>query len=204
MTQDAARLFEQAYELHPDPDILFNMCQARRQLRQYRKAIFLCKSYLRNKPGAANREDVAALIVEMERLDAAQQRADRSPPEGVRRPSGPAVAPLIMPEPWYADRWGWVTAGSGTALLLVGTGAFLWAGPLDADARATVDAAEALSLHEDADTRRLVGAVSTVAGGVAFVAGVAMLVHQSKSKHEAAAPARVVVGPGWLGIQGRF
>jgi tetratricopeptide (TPR) repeat protein len=65
---DAIKLFEESYDIHPFPEALFNLGQAWRQKGDYRKAVFYYKAYLRNKPNAANRKEVEKLISESERV----------------------------------------------------------------------------------------------------------------------------------------
>jgi tetratricopeptide (TPR) repeat protein len=84
--------FEEAYKLNPAPNILYNLGQAHRQKKNYEKALFYFKQYLRNKPTAANRPEVERLIGEIDVLIAAQEKSNEHPPEGV-------VAPPPAPPP---------------------------------------------------------------------------------------------------------
>src|SRR5262249_27654546 len=51
----AVQKFEEAYRINPAPNILFNLGQAHRKLKDYEKALFYFRTYLRNKPAASNR-----------------------------------------------------------------------------------------------------------------------------------------------------
>jgi tetratricopeptide (TPR) repeat protein len=77
---EAAREYEAAFELKPDPALLFNIGQAHRFARDYEKAIAAFRSYLRRLPRAANREEVESRIREMQRLLDQQQSSLQHPP----------------------------------------------------------------------------------------------------------------------------
>src|SRR5262245_46389422 len=55
---EAIVLFEQAYEIWPYPEALYNLGQSWRRKKNYEKATFYFKSYLRNAPDAKNRQEV--------------------------------------------------------------------------------------------------------------------------------------------------
>lgn len=68
--------YERAYALVPKPELLFNMGQAQRNLERWEEAIFSFEGYLRDASSAPDREEVRALIAD---LEAEAQRA-RDPP----------------------------------------------------------------------------------------------------------------------------
>src|SRR5689334_2733020 len=55
---DAIRLYEQAYEIWPHPETLFNLCQAHRQKKDLEAAVRYCKAFLRNDPKTDRREQI--------------------------------------------------------------------------------------------------------------------------------------------------
>ena len=59
--------FKQAYAISGAPGLLFNIAQAYRLVGDYKQALYFYKTYIRLQPGAANRADVEARIVEMEK-----------------------------------------------------------------------------------------------------------------------------------------
>jgi len=79
--------FKDAYRLFPDPVFLYNLGQCERQLGHFEEAIRFYRSFLREQPKAANRQEVAHKIEEMEA--AIKNRA----PEPVVAPGGEPVAP---------------------------------------------------------------------------------------------------------------
>ncbi|HUT99998.1 MAG TPA: tetratricopeptide repeat protein [Myxococcota bacterium] len=82
---DALGEYTKAYKLLPLPAFLFNIGQCQRQLKNYGRAIFFFKGYLREKPDAKNRALVGDLIKEclaekkakekQARIDAERKRA---------------------------------------------------------------------------------------------------------------------------------
>jgi hypothetical protein len=122
--QEALQDFKEAYRLFPDPVFLFNAAQCERQLGSPDEAIKFYRSYLRNKPDAANRREVlrridemqAALAAEKSTVDepprslsppeVAEQGADRAVAAEVSRPlaigsptPAPTVSPALSPTP---------------------------------------------------------------------------------------------------------
>jgi tetratricopeptide (TPR) repeat protein len=85
---EAVKLWRQGYEVKGDPIFLFNIAQAYRQLKDYQKAIFYYKGYLREQPSATNRADVEAKISELQKLLDASQNATEGPPKGIATPEG--------------------------------------------------------------------------------------------------------------------
>jgi tetratricopeptide (TPR) repeat protein len=60
--------YTQAYELVPTPALLFNIGQCHRLLKNYERAIFFFRGYLRDKPDAPNRTVVDGLVADSQRL----------------------------------------------------------------------------------------------------------------------------------------
>ena len=80
---EAYRLYQESYDVFEDPPILFNICQVRRKLGEYEKALETCKAFLRNFPAAPNRPQVQRLIKTLEaQLEALKNTAAKSPPQG--------------------------------------------------------------------------------------------------------------------------
>ena len=121
--------YEAAYERKPLPGFLYNIAQCHRNLGNYKQAIFGYRSYLRQVPGAANREAVLALIDELEdqqrELEAAaeRERAEREPP--------PPPSRREPRRPLYKRAWFW---GGVAAVAAVTVGIAVVAGGSDAPA----------------------------------------------------------------------
>jgi tetratricopeptide (TPR) repeat protein len=204
---EAVTLFLEAYDVWPFPDILFNLCQAHRQLKNFDKALFYCRSYLRNRPDAPNHDAVATLIESMEKTAAAQDTTTALPPPGVEHP-GAHPALVVKKEgkvrPWYQDRWGWAVVGGG--LLVAGGGGWLLgdADDMDANARTLVDQDKRADEHVRAANERTIGVITTIAGGALIAAGVVKLALPNHERGPAIPATALVVGPCWLGVQGTF
>lgn len=103
--QEALQDFKEAYRLFPDAVFLFNVAQCERQLGNLDEAIKFYRSYLRNKPKAPNRQEVARRIDEMQAaLDAKKAAAEKpalnlGPPAAADEPRAPAPAALAVPLP---------------------------------------------------------------------------------------------------------
>jgi tetratricopeptide (TPR) repeat protein len=92
---DAAREYEQAYELRDDPALLFNIGQAYRLGGEYAKAVGAYKAYLRRAPKAKNRVDVEARINDLQQLIVAQSHTREAPPTGPENLSGDMTTPPV-------------------------------------------------------------------------------------------------------------
>lgn len=199
----AVELFQQAYDIWAYPEILFNLCQSWRQLKDYERAVFMCKSYLRNKPDAANRDDVEDLVLEMEQIHEAQRVNAERPPEGVARP-GNALRPSDTPPParraWYADRWAWTITLSGAVVGGVGVGLLVSASGLESEAASARSEIERDARLDDAASRKTLGTTVCVVGALLVATGVTLLAWNPSGDRVD----RIAVGPGWMSIAGRF
>ena len=86
--------FEKAYQLSGDAALLFNLGQAQRQLGHTSEALRLYRTYLRERPGAANRDVAEKQIKE---LEAQEGRETRKPPAAPKPASVPPVPPPNAP-----------------------------------------------------------------------------------------------------------
>lgn len=203
--EDAVKTFEQAYAIWPFPEILFNLCQGNRQLKRYERAIFFCKSFLRNRRDAANRAEVSDLVTDMQKILDAQNANEDIPPAGVQRPAMRALHPVRRSRnrrAWYSDRWGWVATGAGAMVAGIGVGIYLSADGLRGDAGQAGTESERSALLDEAGTREILGATGMVVGAVFVVAGVALFGWNPEPAQPAGTS--VGVGPGWIGLQGSF
>ena len=129
---DAAREFEAAYQIKPDPALLFNLAQAYRFAGKNQPALIAYRSYLRNLPNASNRAQVEASIAELQRIVDEQQHAQKSPPVETLTPGQPNETPTVVATtpppppartPVYKRWWLWTAVGVVAATgLAVGLG----------------------------------------------------------------------------------
>jgi tetratricopeptide (TPR) repeat protein len=196
---EAIKLFEQAYEVYPYPEALYNLGQAWRQRGDLKKAVFYYRSYLRNKPDAENRLQVEERIAELERLIQQQEQSKQKPPQGTEEPDRSSAAPrpgAISTEvgdesasapssssPWYADTVAWTVTGIGALGLGVGTG-FLIAADAKRDELKTASEFEKPSIRDEADKRERIGVVGLAGGGAVAFLGVVLLVRNPRPARE--------------------
>jgi hypothetical protein len=108
---DAALVFEKAFELRPDPAILYNAAQAHRLAGEKTRALDLYESLLRLYGDRFKRVEISQHIAELKHAIDADQRASGSPPvdtlpsEAVNKPTPrPVVASSTSPPPRPAPR----------------------------------------------------------------------------------------------------
>jgi tetratricopeptide (TPR) repeat protein len=117
--QEALDQYKTAYRIAPLPGFLFNLGQCHRNLKQYEKAIFAFRSYLRKRPEAQNRDAVLLLIKELQRKieERDRQKVPIYVPES--RPITDTNPPPPPPTPIYKRWWLWTlvaVAAGGAAV----------------------------------------------------------------------------------------
>jgi tetratricopeptide (TPR) repeat protein len=132
--------FKSAYELHPDPALLFNIGQCHRMLGHAQEAAYAYRAYLRELPDAPNREEVERLRAAMEQQ--VHRKVDVTPPATTaerpaanppgaqaspRSTSATAAAPTHH-RPLYKRWWLWTAVGA-VAAIAVGVGVGVGAAP---------------------------------------------------------------------------
>jgi tetratricopeptide (TPR) repeat protein len=180
---------QQAYELDPIPGILFNLGQCHRALRHWDRAEFFYRGYLRKKPDAKNRQEVIALIAEMQ----AKEKEQAAPPPSAAPAPGPilveaAPPPVAMPTGSSAPTaaitetpsrpvpvGAWVTGGLGVAAIAVGVVFAVLASNLSSqDTKQPASGVWVHSLSQSAFQNENSDAIATnslIYGGAAVLAG---------------------------------
>lgn len=205
---EAIGQFTEAYKAYPDARILFNLAQAYRKKHDYPHALELYRTYLHNLPDAKNRQVVEALIPELEATIAKEKSTDDHPPQGTASTAAlpTIVSKIVEPRPWYANVPGWVLAGGGAVAAGVGIGFFVSANSLE-DELATAPDSQKARLRSDVSTRRTVGTVLSVVGGLAAAGGVAIFVFAPRTVTRDIVPIhdlRLSIAPHELMLGGRF
>ena len=102
----AAKEYTAAYRAKPEPVLLYNTAQAYRLGGDLKQAAFFYRSYLRNVPDAANRQEVEERIRALDAEIAAHHAAQEKPPTAQPATSSPAspsraeaTAPAVKPVP---------------------------------------------------------------------------------------------------------
>jgi tetratricopeptide (TPR) repeat protein len=184
---------EAAYRLDPLPGLLFNLGQCHRALKHWERAEVFYRSYLRNNPGAKNKELVHELIdkvvaeekaAEQEKAAAEQKAAAAAAAAAVPAPApvpsvvlveAPAAAINPSPAPPVAEAtvtssrgsrvWPWVLGGG--ALLFAGAAAWGWYEAADYPSvkASTVGHPVPLSTATGQQTLATAGFATAIAGG---------------------------------------
>jgi tetratricopeptide (TPR) repeat protein len=132
---DAATLFERAFEKKSDPAMLFNAAQAHRLAGHKKKALILYESYLKLYGEQSNSGEVEARITDLKKAIAADEAAapppamaapapaTTAPPPATTAPmtaapvatATPAPSPRSDKTPAYKRWWVWTTVGVAVA-----------------------------------------------------------------------------------------
>jgi tetratricopeptide (TPR) repeat protein len=90
---DAAELYEKAFDLKPDPALLYDAAQSHRVAGNKQRALLLYQNYLRVYGSAAvNARDVQRFITELKEAIEADQRSASTPPVAPTNPDGAAAS----------------------------------------------------------------------------------------------------------------
>jgi tetratricopeptide (TPR) repeat protein len=128
---EAAPLFERAFELKPDPALLYNAAQAYRFMGNKTRALTLYQNYVRLFGDQISNADEARRQIELlkesiaadERAKAAEHPATVQTPPPAPAP-GPttltATAPPPRQKPLVKRPWFWVAVGGAAAVVITG------------------------------------------------------------------------------------
>jgi tetratricopeptide (TPR) repeat protein len=199
--------FSAAYKTYPDARILFNLAQSYRKKGEYTRALDLYRAYLRNLPEGSDRKGVEGLISDTEALAGEKADPPRAQATAAVLPELPTVVSKIEePRPWYANASGWVLAGGGAVAAGVGIGFFASTGSLE-DQLAVAPESQKAGLRSDISTRRTVGTVLCVVGGLAAAGGVTLFLVAPRTVTRDIVPIRdlrLSLVPGQIALGGRF
>lgn len=96
--QEAIPEFEKAYDLDPQPILLFNIAQSHRQNGNKERALFFYRRYLEQEPNAAKRADVEQRMKELAQALQQENEQKQKPPTEVTPPA-PSTAPATPATP---------------------------------------------------------------------------------------------------------
>lgn len=100
--EEAVALYQEAYELDPNPEALYDIGLAYRELGKYAEAESTLTRYLQEQPGASNSDQVRELIFELQQLMAVQTASVTiDAPDGVEvyvneEPEPRCTAPCVV------------------------------------------------------------------------------------------------------------
>jgi hypothetical protein len=190
--------FQAGYAIEPRREFLFAEGQARRLAGDCKGAIALYQRFLATGPPAVQ---VNATQIALGRC--AQLLADR-PEVVVVQPPRPAAPPPPPPPIWWRDRWGLALAGGGAAALAIGAGflAGAFAARDDAEGAAVLETYDAR--WSRAESRRAIAVGALLVGAGLGAAGITRFVVVRRRAKETERTAAIWLGPGMVGLGGRF
>jgi tetratricopeptide (TPR) repeat protein len=199
----AAALLEEAYALHPEPKLLYNLGRAREANAETKLAAEAYEAYLLADPSTDRVADVQRRIDQL-RAQLSQQPAPAETPvpvHGAGETQAPATAPA---EPEESAAAGvrrrrivpWVLVGAGGAVLGTALAVGLMARAQQRDAETEPSQAEALELQRAAESKALTANLLAGAGGALVLAGGAWLLFGGR--HDSGSRARGPSGRAWL------
>jgi tetratricopeptide (TPR) repeat protein len=194
---EAAALLRRAYELHPDPTLLFNLARALEGLGDLDGSIETYERFLHDSPTTPDRGAIER------RLQTLRQQRDRlrgiAPPEPEPEPEA-AAQPAAPSAP--IDPAPWILAGAGAAVVGVGIGLGVASAGDASAAQAEPVQVRAVELHSRAESLAIAADVLFVAGGIAAVAGVVWGIVSVTSARPS--DVAVAIGPGGVSVAGRW
>ena len=199
----AIEVFKQAYALTPFPGLLFNIAQAYRHQGECGRALEFYRSYLRQKPTAADRAEVERHLREMEacvgeRARAAPASQAASSPVRPETEAAAAAAPARSQGPSHRLLT-WTLLGSGVAAAASG-GVLLGLVSHGLDA---CSPACSPSRIDDLKLEAAFGYALVVAGAAAIAAGVLVYGLDRRRRTERVGIA-LIPGPAAVVLLGRF
>jgi tetratricopeptide (TPR) repeat protein len=214
--------YTSAYQSYPAPALLLDIGQCHRMLKEYERALFSYKGYLRDAPDAKNRPVVEGLIAEMEQSLAAEAAAAKpqadprdhavdSVSPAPAAPAEPSTAPVVPAGD--GRRLGkqqiLAIASAGVGVVGLGVGVALGAVALSQKGAAETACPASACPTQDGvakwSTAAATGNASTVAlviGGVG-IAGAAVLWFTAP-RVTTGPNAQVGLGPGTLQLRGTW
>jgi tetratricopeptide (TPR) repeat protein len=193
---EAIEEFEKAYELAPEPILLYNIAQSHRQDGNAQRAAFFYRRYLEAAPDAKNRAEIEKRLAELQsQIDAPKDSPAIAPPPApvpppvVAPPPVPAPPPVVVqttqpaqvPPPSQGRGLriaGLVTGGVGVAAAITGTALVLYGRSQQSSAMSgTWDA----SKYDSGKSMQTVGWIAVGVGGAAVVTGTILYVVGAKS-----------------------
>jgi tetratricopeptide (TPR) repeat protein len=119
---EAAVEYEKAYELHPDPALLYNSAQANRLAGNKQRALTLYQNFLRLYSDKDPRGDVQRFIRDLTAaIESDRKAASIPPPKPEPKPVPAIITPIVekKPEEKKVKPWVWGVVGAA-AVVVVG------------------------------------------------------------------------------------
>lgn len=208
---EAATLLRRAYELRPDPLLLFNLGRALESDGDLGGAIEAYEQYLRDAPNASDRRAIERRVQNLRRQQERLERVEQDDRGGDESDAGDAIGTDEGDEPrrsGAASVVPWIVAGAGVAVIGAGAAFGLVSSSKNDEALAARVQAQAHELQTDAETFATIANVCFVAGGVIAAAGVTwgVLSMGGGGDDEGAGEEELAIGigPGSVAVRGTF
>ena len=195
----AADLLRQAYDLYPEPLLLYNLARALEGLGDMQGAISEYERYLASNATIDDRGAIERRVATLKAQVAAAKQADTGPPPPTSPPIDVSPAPSRPPRrlPWVLAAGGLGVVGGGVVFGLLA----------NKKHEAAVDEpvqAEAARLQSKAKTYATVSNVMLIGGGALLVGGVVWAVLDMRRAHReqptTALHPRVEISPTYVGL----
>lgn len=205
--EDAVKLIDAAYALHPEPVLLYNLARAHEGLGDFPKAIAAYEKYLTTEKQIADRGAIEQKVTSLKRTVEEQARLARERDEalkakaGAERPQDPKEPPRDPAKEGDSrgpSPWPWTIAALGAGGLVAGGVLGGLALSKNDEAEGAPTQLDAATLREEADGLALGSTISFIAGGVVLAAGAAWGIADvvlASRPSDGAASLRVRVGP---------
>lgn len=191
--EDAADLLRKAYDLHPEPLLLYNLGRAQEGLGDRKGALESYERYLAEAKQVDDRGAIERRIATL-RGQIEQQQADEQRRLDTERKLREQPPPPPVDDRTPLEAYGpWATIGAGG--LMIGTGVVfgIRSGAKHDDAIAAPGQRDAAELQSSAEKYATIANVLFVVGGLATAGGVGWKVWQGKQTTVQVAPTSVAV-----------
>lgn len=220
--EDAVKLLNDAYKLHPEPILLYNLGRAQEGMGDIPGAIASYERYLKDAKRIQDRGAIERRVATLKALEEQKDtEAQRLAEEEARRKQAEADKAVAEAERAEAERlraqqqarenarspletYGpWLTIGSGAVAVATG----LWFGARAStthdDAIAAPIQRDALALQESAERSATIANVLFVAGGITLAGGIVWKLWQWKTSDDGGT-AQVIVAPNTVSFGGTW
>lgn len=222
---ESAALLRQAYELEPEPVLLFNLGRTLEAAEDYRGALEAYAKYLSKTGHPPDEPEIRARMAELKKK-LREQKEKPEPvvtpvqkPEEQTKPTEPqetqpeaqsvSAAPIEENETSSAKTpWPWIVAGAGAAIVVGGIVVGVMAQGKNSDAEDEPVNETAMQLQDDAEGLASISTAMLVVGGVIAVGGaswgVIELLEKPESSDTSSATAQLRLLPAGVALQGTF
>ncbi|MFN3197167.1 MAG: tetratricopeptide repeat protein [Bradymonadia bacterium] len=178
--------FNAAYELDPNPTLMFNLANVYAALDRPKESVRYFRLYLRDAPPEMRQEDEAAVTALMQRL---KLRMEDLEPQ--------VEDPPYDPRPTFRTS-GWISLGLGAVALGVGTVYGFQLQGFEDDHRAATTAREKARTRDEGEFAESMASGMLVAGGILAGAG-ALFLWLGAEDDGGPSESGIIVGPGQVG-----